>query len=304
MFVRITSAGVRESHVHDVHDHQGGAQLPGVLAIQPMASVPRPVDAPAATHADIHADRILILDFGSQYTQLIARRVRELGVYCEIHPWDMSDAEVRAFAPTRRHPLRRPGVGDRRRTPPRAPQAVFELGVPVLGICYGMQTMAQQLGGRSSPAPSASSATPRYAPAATPAARRHRGPHATRRGHGAARCVDEPRRSRRRAAARIHAHRLHRRRAPRRPWPMSAPLLRRAVPSRGHAHHAGRAHLLSASCTRSAAAASAGAPATSSRMRSRACARRWARARCCSDCPAAWIPPWSPRCCTGPSATS
>ena len=50
-----------------------------------------------AARADIHADRVLILDFGSQYTQLIARRVRELGVYCEIHPWDMSDAAVRAF---------------------------------------------------------------------------------------------------------------------------------------------------------------------------------------------------------------
>ena len=49
--------------------------------------------------ADIHADRVLIVDFGSQYTQLIARRVRELGVYCEIHPWDMSDAVVHAFAP-------------------------------------------------------------------------------------------------------------------------------------------------------------------------------------------------------------
>jgi len=95
---------------------------------------------------NIHADRILILDFGSQYTQLIARRVREFGVYCEIHPWDMSDAALRAFAPK--------GVilsgGPESVTllgTPRAPQSVFELGVPVLGICYGMQTMAAQLGG-------------------------------------------------------------------------------------------------------------------------------------------------------------
>jgi GMP synthase (glutamine-hydrolysing) len=115
-----------------------------------MASVPRPVDAPAATHADIHAHRILILDFGAQYTQLIARRVRELGVYCEIHPWDITDAEVRNFRP--RGVILSGGpesVTDE--NPPRAPQAVFELGVPVLGICYGMQTMAQQLGGRVTP---------------------------------------------------------------------------------------------------------------------------------------------------------
>jgi GMP synthase (glutamine-hydrolysing) len=123
-----------------------------------MASVPRvngPADsaAPAGAgtpHADIHAHRILILDFGAQYTQLIARRVRELGVYCEIHPWDMSDAQVRAFAP--RGVILSGGpesVTDR--DPPRAPAAVFELGVPVLGICYGMQTMAQQLGGRVAP---------------------------------------------------------------------------------------------------------------------------------------------------------
>ena len=135
-----------------------------------MASVPRPAGIPDATaaaaagnathagsaaagsgpHADIHAHRILILDFGAQYTQLIARRVRELGVYCEIHPWDVSDAEVRAF--------RARGVilsgGPESVTdanPPRAPPAVYELGVPVLGICYGMQTMAQQLGGRVTP---------------------------------------------------------------------------------------------------------------------------------------------------------
>src|ERR1700733_9292113 len=99
------------------------------------------------TVADIHAHRILILDFGAQYTQLIARRVRESGVYCEIHPWDISAAAVRAFVP--RGVILSGGpesVTDS--TPPRAPAAVFELGVPVLGICYGMQTMAQQLGGQ------------------------------------------------------------------------------------------------------------------------------------------------------------
>ena len=121
-----------------------------------MASVPR-VDGPShpaasagAPRADIHAHRILILDFGAQYTQLIARRVRELGVYCEIHPWDMSDAQVRAFAP-RGVILSGGPESVTERNPPRAPGAVFELGVPVLGICYGMQTMAQQLGGRVTP---------------------------------------------------------------------------------------------------------------------------------------------------------
>jgi GMP synthase (glutamine-hydrolysing) len=118
-----------------------------------MASVPRPADATApgpAVHPDIHAHRILILDFGAQYTQLIARRVRELGVYCEIQPWDISDAEVRAFKP--RGVILSGGpesVTDQ--DPPRAPEAVYQLGVPVLGICYGMQTMAQQLGGRVTP---------------------------------------------------------------------------------------------------------------------------------------------------------
>jgi GMP synthase (glutamine-hydrolysing) len=92
-------------------------------------------------------DRILILDFGSQVTQLIARRVRETNVFCEIHPHDVSDAFVREYAPK--------GVilsGSHGSTYEdaslAAPQAVFELGVPVLGICYGMQTMAAQLGGK------------------------------------------------------------------------------------------------------------------------------------------------------------
>jgi GMP synthase (glutamine-hydrolysing) len=116
-----------------------------------MASVPRPADhshsSAAAAHPDIHAHRILILDFGAQYTQLIARRVRELGVYCEIHPWDVTDAEVRGFAP-RGVILSGGPESVTQADAPRAPRAVYELGVPVLGICYGMQTMAAQLGGK------------------------------------------------------------------------------------------------------------------------------------------------------------
>jgi GMP synthase (glutamine-hydrolysing) len=96
---------------------------------------------------DIHSDRILILDFGAQYTQLIARRVREAGVYCEIHPWDVTDDDVRAFG-AKGIILSGGPESVIEAEPPRAPQAVFELGVPVLGICYGMQTMAHQLGGR------------------------------------------------------------------------------------------------------------------------------------------------------------
>ncbi|MDE1982853.1 MAG: glutamine-hydrolyzing GMP synthase [Betaproteobacteria bacterium] len=92
-------------------------------------------------------DKILILDFGAQYAQLIARRVREAGVYCELHPWDVSDAFVREFAP-RGVILSGGPASVTETTPPRAPQAVFDLGVPVLGICYGMQTMAAQLGGK------------------------------------------------------------------------------------------------------------------------------------------------------------
>ena len=96
---------------------------------------------------DIHAQRILILDFGSQYTQLIARRVREIGVYCEIRAWDMDEAEIRAFAPAGIILSGGPETVTAKSTP-RAPARVFEQGVPVLGICYGMQTMAEQLGGK------------------------------------------------------------------------------------------------------------------------------------------------------------
>ncbi|MBT8445883.1 MAG: glutamine-hydrolyzing GMP synthase, partial [Gammaproteobacteria bacterium] len=97
--------------------------------------------------ADIHADRILILDFGSQYTQLIARRVREAGVYSEIRSWRISDADIAAFKP-RGIILSGGPESVNAADQPVAPGSVFELGVPVLGICYGMQTMAAQLGGQ------------------------------------------------------------------------------------------------------------------------------------------------------------
>ncbi|HEY6528445.1 MAG TPA: glutamine-hydrolyzing GMP synthase [Cellvibrionaceae bacterium] len=96
---------------------------------------------------NIHAQRILILDFGSQYTQLIARRIREIGVFSEIRAFDMSEDEIKHYQPA--------GIilagGPESVTAgasPRAPECVFNLGIPVLGICYGMQTMAEQLGGK------------------------------------------------------------------------------------------------------------------------------------------------------------
>jgi len=95
---------------------------------------------------NIHSDRILIIDFGSQYTQLITRRVRDAGVYCEIHPWDMEASEVQEFN-AKGIILSGGPESVIESEPPRAPDNVFSLGVPVLGICYGMQTMAAQLGG-------------------------------------------------------------------------------------------------------------------------------------------------------------
>lgn len=96
---------------------------------------------------DIHAHRILILDFGSQYTQLIARRVREIGVYCELHPFDMDEQAIRDFAP-KGIILSGSPESVHEANSPRAPKIVFELNIPILGICYGMQTMAEQLGGK------------------------------------------------------------------------------------------------------------------------------------------------------------
>ena len=96
---------------------------------------------------DIHAKRILVLDYGSQYTQLIARRIREAGVYCELHPCDMDEAAIQAYQPS--------GIvlsggpeSVKLSSAHRIPEVVLQLGVPVLGICYGMQVMAEQLGGQ------------------------------------------------------------------------------------------------------------------------------------------------------------
>ncbi|HEX2115636.1 MAG TPA: GMP synthase (glutamine-hydrolyzing), partial [Alphaproteobacteria bacterium] len=95
-------------------------------------------------------DRVLILDFGSQVTQLIARRLRESGVYCEIHPFSMSDEAINRFAP-KAIILSGGPASVTSSTTPRAPELVFKMGVPVLGICYGQQTMCAQLGGRVEP---------------------------------------------------------------------------------------------------------------------------------------------------------
>lgn len=95
---------------------------------------------------NIHKQRILILDFGSQYTQLIARRVREIGVYCEVYPFDFAAERIKEFAPDGIILSGGPETVTEMTTP-RAPDLVFEYGCPVLGICYGMQTMAVQLGG-------------------------------------------------------------------------------------------------------------------------------------------------------------
>lgn len=98
-------------------------------------------------HANnIHQHRILILDFGSQYTQLIARRIREQNVYCEIHPYDISDEQIKQIHPKGIILSGGPETVTLKETP-RAPKTIFDMKVPILGICYGMHTMAEQLGG-------------------------------------------------------------------------------------------------------------------------------------------------------------
>ena len=95
---------------------------------------------------NIHSDKILILDFGAQYTQLIARRIREIGVYCEIWAWDHDPSEIAAFG-AKGIILSGGPESTTQHGAPKAPQQVFDSGLPILGICYGMQTLAAQLGG-------------------------------------------------------------------------------------------------------------------------------------------------------------
>ena len=96
--------------------------------------------------SDIHQNKILILDFGSQYTQLIARRVREIGVYCELVPYDVNPHFIENFNPNGIILSGGPDTVSQIDSA-RAPNIVFDLKIPILGICYGMQTMAVQLGG-------------------------------------------------------------------------------------------------------------------------------------------------------------
>ncbi|EDN69809.1 bifunctional GMP synthase/glutamine amidotransferase protein [Beggiatoa sp. PS] len=97
---------------------------------------------------NIHAHRILILDFGSQYTQLIARRVREAGVYCEIYPYDIEEQTIHDFQPKGIILSGSPKSVNDSNANFRAPEAIFTLDIPILGLCYGMHTMALQLGGQ------------------------------------------------------------------------------------------------------------------------------------------------------------
>ena len=121
---------------------------------------------------DLHHDKILILDFGAQYTQLIARRIREIGVYCEVWAWDHAPAEIAGFG-ARGIILSGGPESTTTIDAPRAPAEVFDCGLPLLGICYGMQTMAVQL--EATEAPTRASRAARSAGRSGPPVRRTAG---------------------------------------------------------------------------------------------------------------------------------
>ncbi len=185
---------------------------------------------PAGLVAD---ERILILDFGSQYAQLIARRVREQHVYCEIVRHDITAERIRELAPRGHHPLRRSGQRLRGRRPKCDPE-IFKLGIPVLGICYGMQLACEALGGKVD-----EPSRPRVRPRRRPRHLARRPVRRRARRHGS---LDEPRRPglgrlRRLRAAGHHRHLPHRG-----GQAQAAAGLWLAVSSRSDAHAAGRAH--------------------------------------------------------------
>ena len=182
--------------------------------------------------------KILILDFGAQYTQLIARRLRELNVYCEIHPFDVDDAFIREFAPRGIILSGGPNSVTEGDTP-RAPEGVWTAGVPVLGICYGMQAMAAQLGG------TVEAGHVREFGYAQVRARNHSAlfrdiqDRANADGHGLLDVWMSHGDKVTAHAARVQAYGIVGRLRYRGDGRRVAPVLRRSVPSRGDAHEAG-----------------------------------------------------------------
>ena len=219
---------------------------------------------------DKSQDRVLIVDFGSQVTQLIARRVREAGVYSEIVPYDKAEAALAEKRP--RAIILSGGPASVHETgTPQAPQALFNAGVPVLGICYGEQAMVAALGGEVEGGHHREfgraelqiiDETPLFD-----------GVFKDRR-EGAG--VDEPRRPRDAAAARLPRRRHLDRRAVRGDRRRFAPALRRAVPSRGGAHAERRGAARQFRPHASPVAPATGPWRSSARARSRASASRWA----------------------------
>ena len=247
-----------------------------------------PRAARAAARPDIHSDRILVVDFGGQYTRLIARRVREAGVYCEILPCDAGPARMERFAP---RGIILSGGPDSVLDPDtvRAPPRVFELGVPVLGICYGMQTMAAQLGGRVE-----SSATREYGHAEL----RVRGGGALFEGLAEEAAPED--------GARLDVWMSHGDRVLEMPPGFRRTAATGNTPIAAIADEKRRFYGVQfhPEVTHTPRGREMLGRTTSSRTPSGGPASRSATAACCWPCPGASTPRWWRRCCTAPSATA